>query len=131
VPPPSSETVVMDATVVIHLANATALAHAVEAGHLRRESSTDPPEIAVYAELRQRMGRGEAACLAMAECRRWMVASDDRGKAFRRLVRERIGQERLIDTIFIANIACEQGGLSADEARRVATLAQGRQPDGK
>ena len=114
--PESGKTVAVDATVVIHLAKAerlhllgslegwafvipdqvveevtypdqaAALEQALKLGHLRRESSTDPREIATYAELRQRMGRGEAACLAMAECRRWMVASDDRGKAFRRLV---------------------------------------------
>ena len=95
-PPEPGKTVVVDATVVISLAKAeclhllgslegwafvipdqvveevnypgqaVALEQALKLGHLRRESSTDPQEIAIYAELRQRMGRGEAACLAMA-----------------------------------------------------------------
>ncbi len=139
----------MDATVVIHLANAgrvdllgamarwefvvpdqvveeitrpdqaEALARALRAGHLRRESSTDPNEITLYADLRERMGRGEAACLAMAATRGWMLASDDRGRAFRRLVRERIGDHRLIDTFGIVAAARVQGAISATEARRI------------
>jgi len=155
VPPASGKTVVVDATVVIHLAKAeylnllgslegwafvipdqvvaevtypdqtAALRRSIEAGHLRRESSTDPREIALYAELRQRMGRGEAACLAMAACRGWIVASDDQGKAFQRLVQERIGVKRLIDTAFIADTARKQGALSSVETQRISALAKG------
>ncbi len=155
VPQEPGETVVVDATVIIHLAKAehlallgcvkgwafvvpdqvvaevtyadqaAALARALAAGHLLKESSTDPREIAIYAELRQRMGRGEAACLAMASCRGWMVASDDQGRAFRRLVREHIGEGRLIDTAAIVQTACEQGELSPDEAQRITAIAEG------
>jgi predicted nucleic acid-binding protein len=146
--------VVVDATVVIHLAKARrldllgalegwdfvvpdqvveevsypdqaeALARALEAGHLRRESSADPAEIALYAEVRKRMGKGEAACLAMAATRGWLLASDDHGPAFRRLVGDHIASDRLIDTARIAEMACEQGALSADEAKRIKQLAQ-------
>jgi len=147
-------TVVLDATAVIHLAGADrldvlgaigdhdfvvpdqvveevtypeqagALNRALEAGHLRRESSTDPAEVALYADLRQRMGKGEAACLAMAASRGWMLASDDRGRAFRRMARERIRDEDLIDTIEIVDMAREHGLLSADEAARIEGLVQ-------
>lgn len=153
--PESRQTVVVDTTVVIHLAKAeclallasvrgwafvvpdqvveeityadqaAALVRALAVGHLLKESSTDPREIAIYAELRQRMGRGEAACLAMASCRGWMVASDDQGKAFRRLVRERIGEGRLIDTAAILRAAFERGELSPDEAQRITAVAKG------
>jgi predicted nucleic acid-binding protein len=147
--------VVVDATVVIHLAKAQrldllgalegwdfvvpdqvaeevsypdqteALARALEAGHLRRESSTDPAEIALYAEVRKRMGKGEAACLAMAATRGWLLGSDDHGRAFRRLVGERIGTDRLIDTARIAGEARALGVLSADDARQIKELAEG------
>lgn len=96
-----------------------ALERSLEAGHLRRESSTEPREIAAYAELRLRMGKGEAACLAIAASRGWTLASDDRGRAFRRLVRERIGEHRLIDTSEIVRIAREQGVVSSEEADRI------------
>lgn len=148
-------TVVVDATVIIHLAKAgklhllgsferwhfvvpdqvvgevsypeqaAALASALEEGHLRQESSTDLKEMARYAVLRQRMGSGEAACIAMAESRGWIVASDDQGKAFKRLVRERIGDGRLIDTARIVHSAREKGLLSEDEAETISSLARG------
>jgi predicted nucleic acid-binding protein len=104
---------------------AEALARALEAGHLRRESSTDPAEIALYAEVRKRMGKGEAACLAMAAARGWLLGSDDRGRAFRRLVGERIGTGRLIDTARIAGEARALGVLSADDARQIKDFAEG------
>lgn len=152
-PPGAARTVVVDATVVIHLANAgrldllgslegwdfvapdqvveeviypeqaAALARALDVGHLRREASTDLAELALYAELERRMGRGEAACLAMAATRGWLLASDDRGRAFRRLVAEHIGSDRLIGTGRIADAARQQGALSAGEARRIQDLA--------
>jgi len=145
----ATRTVVVDATVIIHLAKAgrldilntlagwefavpdqvveevtypeqaAALERALQAGHLRRESTADPVEIALYAELRQRMGKGEAACLAMATTRGWMLASDDRGQAFRRLVRERLGSGRLIDTVHIADVARRQGAISDEETQRI------------
>ena len=105
---------------------AAALDRAIRAGYVRREPSTDPSEIAGYAELRMRMGKGEAACLAIAEVRGWMLASDDRGRAFRRLVRERIGEGRLIDTPGIVGIACREGVLSEDEAQRWTTSRRSR-----
>ena len=145
----SGITVVVDATVVIHLAEVgslsllgslrgwafvvpdqvveevthpqqvTALQDALRAGWLRGESSTDPEEITLYAELRTRMGKGEAACLAMATTRGWMLASDDRGRAFRRLATERIGNNRLLDTPGIAAMARAQGILSDAEEQQI------------
>lgn len=98
---------------------AAALERAFQGGCVRRESSTDPAEIAMYAELSRRMGKGEAACLAMATTRGWMLASDDRGRAFRRLVRARIGEDRLIDTSGILLVARQQGVVSEREADRI------------
>ena len=102
-----------------------ALERSFEAGHLRRESSTEPREIAAYAELRLRMGKGEAACLAMAASRGWMLASDDRGRAFRRLVGQQIGESHLIDTPEIVRIARLHGVVSAEEAARILERSRG------
>jgi predicted nucleic acid-binding protein len=104
---------------VSHSEQAAVLERAFEAGLVHRESSTDPGEIAIYAELRLRMGKGEAACLAIAATRGWALASDDRGRAFRRLVRERIGEGRLIDTPEIVRIAHRDGVVSEDEADQI------------
>lgn len=45
--------------------------------------------IALFDELKERMGHGEAACLALAVGRDWMVASDEKGR-FRREAVSRI-----------------------------------------
>jgi len=147
--------VVLDATVVIHLARAehldilgalkgkgfvvteqvveevsypsqaAALKAAVSAGHLRVETNSDPAEQTLYAELRARMGKGEAASLAMAACRGWMLASDDRGRAFRRLVRKRIGMERFMDTMTILNLARDSGFITPKELENLRRMVEG------
>lgn len=141
-PGDAAKTVVVDATVVIHLAQAgrldllgalagwsfvvpdqvveeviypeqaAALADALAAGHLARVSSSDLSEIALYAELRLRMGKGEAACLAMAKSRDWRLASDDRGRAFRRCVREYFDETKLMDTDALLALARQSGNRS-------------------
>jgi hypothetical protein len=67
----------------------------------------------------------EAACLAMAARRGWMMASDDQGRAFQRLARERIGSEQLMGTAFSVNAAQDQGVTSPDDARRILAFAKG------
>ncbi len=91
---------------------------------MRRVSITDPAEIALYAELRQRMGKGEAACLAIAAYRGWMLVSDDRGRAFCRLVRERIGEERLVGTPEIVHVARTAGVLSGKDADHILEVSR-------
>ena len=61
------------------------------------------------------MGRGEAACLSMAEQRGWLVAVDERGR-FLRMARERIGEGRILNTPGILLLAIRAGLLSVDEA---------------
>ncbi len=109
---------------IIRAEQAAVLESAFEAGQMRRVSSTDPAEIALYAELRQRMGKGEAACLAIAAYRGWMLVSDDRGRAFRRLVRERIGEERLVGTPEIVRVARTAGVLSQKDADHILEVSR-------
>ena len=94
---------------------ARTLAQAVRDGQLRSERSTDPDEIAIYADLHQFMGRGEAACLSMAEQRDWLVAVDERGR-FLQMARKRIGEGRILNTPGILLLAILAGLLSVHEA---------------
>jgi predicted nucleic acid-binding protein len=61
------------------------LAEALTAGALRKESISSPEELTTFAELTQILGRGEAACLAVAEHRKWLVACDESEFFFGRL----------------------------------------------
>ena len=94
---------------------ARTLAQAVRDGRLRCERSTDPDELTAYADLRRFMGRGEAACLSMAERRGWLAAVDERG-GFRRTAGQRIGEDRILNTPGILVLAIRGGVLSVNEA---------------
>lgn len=94
------------------------LAVAIEAGHLKREAMTDLTEIGVFAELTQVMGKGEAACLAMAKERGWWIAADERGR-FLRQVRERLGEARLLNTPGILLKAIRANVLTVAEADKL------------
>jgi len=105
---------------------ATALSAALQAGWLRRVETTDTGEIELYAQLTAVMGKGEAACLAMAARRGWMVACDEGGR-FRREAGARIGRNKLVNTPGIIVLAIRRGLLSVEEADRIKdVLAQHR-----
>ena len=96
-------------------AQRSALEAALSAGHLRRETITDPKELARYAELRQVMGAGEAACVTLAEPRGWLIASDEK-RRFRREVNERLGSGRLVTTPGLFVLAIRAGVMTVEEA---------------
>lgn len=104
-------------------AQAQSLGQALEAGHLELEVSTDPVEMEMYADLRQVMGRGEAACLAMAITRGCMVASDERG-CFLRLTREHLGEHRVLNTPGLLLLAIRHGVISCSEADRMKGILE-------
>jgi predicted nucleic acid-binding protein len=88
---------------------------AVSTGTLRVESITDFKDLTQLAELRTFLGRGEAACLVLAERHGWVIASDER-RRFRREVIARIGQGRLVTTPGLLVLAIRAGALTVDEA---------------
>lgn len=88
---------------------------ALAAGVLTEVEITDPAEIALYAGLRRFLGDGEAACLAVAEARGWVLAADEKGR-LRREVHERLGEAALVNTPGILVAAIQAGILTVDEA---------------
>lgn len=105
---------------------AKALSAALEAGWVRRAETTDTVEMELYAELSAVMGKGEAACLAMAAHRRWLLACDEGGR-FLREATYRLGSDMLLNTPGILLLAIRRGVLSVEEADGIkAMLAQRR-----
>jgi predicted nucleic acid-binding protein len=100
-----------------------ALQIAFTRGTIRQQSITDPRELATYAGLRRSMGSGEAACLAMAEVRGWLIASDEK-RRFRREVIARLGEGRLVTTAGLFVIAIRAGVISVEDADQVKELLQ-------
>ncbi|MHB8894936.1 MAG: hypothetical protein ACYC99_07145 [Candidatus Geothermincolia bacterium] len=93
----------------------TALDEAIARSVFRIESITTIVGIALFDELKERMGHGEAACLALAVGGDWMVASDEKGR-FRREAESRIGGTRLIGTKHLYLLAIGAGLIGIDEA---------------
>ena len=56
------------------VAQTQALARAIGTDHLRRQSFRTTAELQRYAQHAQVLGKGEAACLAMAEVHGWSIA---------------------------------------------------------
>jgi predicted nucleic acid-binding protein len=91
------------------------LRNALAGGVLRIEPTSDLPVITLFAELRQMMGAGEAAALALASHKGWIIASDER-KAFHREALNRLGPRRLLTTPGIFVLAIRSGLLTIEEA---------------
>ena len=92
-----------------------ALAAAIVAGHLGQIVVDTMEALALFAELRDVMGRGEAACLALAASAGCHIASDEK-KRFRRRAIELIGEARIVRTESILVEAIRQGRISIAEA---------------
>jgi predicted nucleic acid-binding protein len=74
------------------------LIDAIDSGHLRMAEMVEIPELTEYTGLLgELIGKGEAACLAIAIARGWTVASDER-RRFGRLARERLPDRPVITT---------------------------------
>jgi predicted nucleic acid-binding protein len=77
--------------------------------------------LALFAELRDLIGRGEAACLAVAATAGYHLASDEK-KRFRRKAIEMIGEARIVRTEDLL-VAAIRGGIctvaQADEYKLI------------
>ncbi len=69
---------------------------AFKEGWIQELEISDLSEIEFYIRYRSRFGQGESACMAVAESRGWIVASDDR--SVQREVKKKFGAEKLMST---------------------------------
>jgi predicted nucleic acid-binding protein len=105
---------------------ANALQTAISSGLLVEVQLADPAELKVYADLIQILGSGEAACLSLAQCRHWLIASDEK-KKFRRETLARLGAGRMLNTPGILSLAISGGIITVEDADRAkAVLEQNR-----
>ncbi len=91
------------------------LDEALENGVLIKQSVTDIEAIELFVELVAVMGRGEAACLALAATEGWVVASDEKSR-FRREAQERLGEGRILTTPGLFVLAIRAGVMTVEEA---------------
>jgi predicted nucleic acid-binding protein len=78
----------------------------------------DLDEVRLYDEFRQILGDGEAACLAVAVRRRWLLAGDEKGR-FQRELFSRLGAKYLLNTLGALVMAVRAGVLTIEQAERL------------
>lgn len=100
---------------IIDPAQSEQIASAIAAGYLEQVAVDTMESLALFAELRDVMGRGEAACLALAATTGSYLASDEK-KRFRRRAVELIGEPRILRTESILLEAIRQGRITVSMA---------------
>jgi predicted nucleic acid-binding protein len=106
-------------------AQSQAVQTAISSGLLQVVQLTDPSELKVYADLIQILGIGEAACLTLAQCRGWLIASDERKKFYRETT-ARLGAGRLLNTAGILIHAIKLDVLTIEAADHAKALLEQR-----
>ncbi len=91
------------------------LDEAVANGIFEIAEITEPEDIALFADLTRRLGRGESACLVLADRHGWTVASDEK-RRFRREAVSRIGTDRILGTADLYIRAIRAGLITVDQA---------------
>ena len=104
------------------------LDQALKEGWLRKTAITDQDELRSYAQYSRQMGDGEAACLAIAIGRQWIMACDEqKKKLISREVQDNLGKGYLLNTPGILLKAICEGILTASQADAIKdTLAKNR-----
>ncbi|MCY3931354.1 MAG: hypothetical protein OXH70_06535 [Acidobacteria bacterium] len=113
-------------------AQARALAAAIDRGDLQRLESMAPGEADDFLRLNEDFGRGESACLAVAQARGWFIACDERG-AFLNRARRVLGEGRMLDTPTLLLLAIDADLLTiaeADELKQELERARFKMPFG-
>ena len=81
--------------------------------------------LALFGNLRDLMGRGEAACLALAVTEGWTIASDEK-RRFRREAVQRIGEARVVGTASLLRRAIDIELLTVSEADRFKAILESK-----
>jgi len=103
-----------------------AVDNAIAAGQLDLLVIDALDALALYGDLRDLMGRGEAACLALAATTGCYLASDEK-KRFRRKAIELIGEARILGTedLLLEAIRCDRITVAQADGYKVV-LAENR-----
>lgn len=84
-------------------------------GAVRLEPVTDLDALVLFSELIAHIGRGEAACIALAVKHGWSIASDEK-RRFRREAKARVGETRILGTPELYVMSIRAGLLTVEQA---------------
>lgn len=106
---------------IVDPAQQAAVTARIESGDIEEIAVDDLASLALFAELRDVMGRGEAACLALATIRGYCLASDEK-KRFRRRAVELIGEARILRTEHLLAEAIRRNHITVSVADGYKTI---------
>lgn len=98
---------------------------AASEGWLKIEVIDDLGAITVFTELIAHIGRGEAACIAIAAKEGWYIASDEK-KRFLREAIARVGAGHVLTTVDVFVLAINAGLLTIEDADADKATLEGR-----
>ena len=87
------------------------LDEALQSGDIAQVELTSPDELTIYAHLRAFLGKGEAATIAAAQSREYLIACDELRRT-RREILSRLGAARLLTSPDIIKTCVLNGMLS-------------------
>lgn len=95
-----------------------AMQEAIDRGWIRGTKLEDPAELQTFARANAQLGRGESACIALAEKRGWVLATDDsKGAKWKKVIAAPGIQ--LLNTPGIILLAIRKGVLTIQQADEV------------
>ena len=97
----------------------------IRSGHVGETSLSAIAELVLFSELRQIMGMGEAACLALAVSQQAWIASDEK-RVFRREAEARLGPGRILNTPGLLLLGIRRGLLTVEEADQIKTALEAK-----
>lgn len=96
----------------------TTLEEAIASGLIEESVVTDPGELGLFSRLNVFLDRGEAAAIAVAERRGWILGLDEKGVALREAM-SRLGAARILNTVGVLVECIRRGVLSIEEADEI------------
>lgn len=97
----------------------------IRSGHVKETSLVAVADLVLFSELRQIMGMGEAACLALAVSQRAWIASDEK-RVFRREAEARLGPGSILNTPGLLLLGIRRGLLTVEEADELKTVLEAK-----
>ncbi len=101
------------------------LDRAIAEGYLKIGVIQECSSLTLFAELTACLGRGEAACLAIAAKKGCMIASDEK-RRFLRKVTEHVGAKHVLTTVDLFVLALRAGLLTVEEADAAKVILESK-----
>lgn len=97
---------------------------ALDRGWIQEAHLEEITELRIFAKAHEQLGSGESACLALADARGWILATDDsKGAKWKKVVTA--SNTKILNTPGIFLLAIRQGIITVQQADEIKTELEG------